>query len=120
MAAAPRLICEAAALQDSGDGVRFEIEFRGERAPAFAVRYGGRVHAYLNRCAHVAMELDWREGQFFDLEGRDLICSTHGATYAPDTGRCLRGPCFREGLVSLPVEERSGRVIVKGDPDGRG
>src|SRR6267142_2609012 len=31
--------------------VRFEVEYFGERAPAFAVRYRGTVHAYLNRCA---------------------------------------------------------------------
>ena len=118
MAAAPRLICEAAALQDSGAGVRFEIEYRGERAPAFAVRYGGRVHAYLNRCAHVAMELDWREGQFFDLEGRDLICSTHGAVYAAASGHCLGGPCGGTPLVRLRVEERDGRVYYLGVHDG--
>jgi nitrite reductase/ring-hydroxylating ferredoxin subunit len=118
MAAASRLICESAALRDSGDGVRFEIEYRGERAPAFAVRYGGRVHAYLNRCAHVAMELDWREGQFFDLEGRDLICSTHGAVYAAASGRCLGGPCGGTPLVRLQVEERDGRVYYLGVQDG--
>ena len=118
MAAASRLICESAALRDSGDGVRFEIEYRGERAPAFAVRYGGRVHAYLNRCAHVAMELDWREGQFFDLEGRDLICSTHGAVYAAGSGRCLGGPCGGTPLVRLRVEERDGRIYYLGVDDG--
>ena len=24
------------------------------------------VYGYLNRCAHMPMELDWREGMFFD------------------------------------------------------
>jgi len=118
MAAAPRLICEAAALRDCGDGVRFEIEYGGERAPAFVVRYGGRVHAYLNRCAHLAMELDWREGQFFDFAGRDLICSTHGALYAAASGRCLGGPCAGRPLVRLQVEERDGRIYYLGVHDG--
>jgi nitrite reductase/ring-hydroxylating ferredoxin subunit len=48
-----------------------------------------------------------------------LICSTHGATYAPETGRCVRGPCFEKGMIPVPVEERDGRVFVKGDPYGR-
>ena len=26
----------------------------------------GVVRAYLNRCAHVPVELDWVEGEFFD------------------------------------------------------
>src|ERR1041384_5911121 len=87
-----RLICASQALADSGRGVRFEVEYFGERAPAFAVRYAGEVHAYLNRCAHVAMELDWQEGVFFDSDGRDLLCSTHGATYDARSGRCVGGP----------------------------
>lgn len=118
MAAGERLICDAAALRDGGDGVRFEVEYFGERAPAFVVRAAGRVHGYLNRCAHVAMELDWREGQFFDAEGRDLICSTHGAVYAASSGRCLGGPCGGAPLVRLRIEERDGRVYYLGVSDG--
>jgi nitrite reductase/ring-hydroxylating ferredoxin subunit len=114
MAFGIRVICSSAELADSGDGVRFEIEFEGKTEPAFAVRYQGRVYAYLNRCAHMPMELDWKLGKFFDVWGLHLICSTHGATYAPDTGSCLRGPCFRAGLIPVPVEERDGRVILKG------
>ena len=118
MAAAARLICTAAALRDAGDGVRFEIEYHGAAAPAFAVRHRGRVHAYLNRCAHVAMELDWREGQFFDSAGRDLICSTHGAVYAAASGRCLDGPCDGKPLIRLRVEERDSRIYYLGVDDG--
>ncbi len=119
MAETQRLICASTDLADGGDGVRFEIEVDGRPEPAFAVRYAGRVYAYLNRCAHMPMELDWKPGKFFDAWGLHLICSTHGATYAPDTGRCVRGPCFEEGLVSIPVEERDGRVFVKGNSYGR-
>jgi nitrite reductase/ring-hydroxylating ferredoxin subunit len=119
MVAKGRVICSSADLADLGDGVRFEVNVGGRPEPAFAVRYRGRVYAYLNRCAHMPMELDWKAGKFFDVWGLHLICSTHGATYAPDTGRCLRGPCFEEGLISVPVEERNGRVIMKGDPRGR-
>jgi len=120
MAGAERLVCTSAELIDFGDGVRFEVEVNGKLEPAFAVRYRGRVYAYRNRCAHMPMELDWKPGKFFDFGGLHLVCSTHGAAYAPDTGRCLRGPCFEEGLAPVPVEERDGRVIVKDIPDGRG
>jgi nitrite reductase/ring-hydroxylating ferredoxin subunit len=119
MAETERLICASADLADGGDGVRFEVQADGRPEPAFVVRYDGRVYAYLNRCAHMPMELDWKPGKFFDAWGLHLICSTHGATYAPETGRCVRGPCFEEGLVSIPVEERDGGVFVKGNPYGR-
>ncbi|MEO8144077.1 MAG: Rieske 2Fe-2S domain-containing protein [Betaproteobacteria bacterium] len=118
MADDERLICISAALENSGRAVRFEVEYFGANAPAFVVRYAGNVHGYLNRCSHMPMELDWREGEVFDLEGRDLICSTHGATYAADTGRCLGGPCGKAPLVSLRMEERDGKVYFKGIDDG--
>jgi len=119
MALRARVVCAGDELVDRGDGVRFEVEVDGRIEPAFAVRYQGRVYAYLNRCAHMPMELDWKPGKFFDAWGLHLICSTHGATYAPDTGRCLRGPCFEAGLIPVPVEEHDGRVIVKGSPYDR-
>ncbi len=113
MVAPQRLICAGNALVDSGDGVRFEVTQDGESVPAFAVRYDGQVHAYLNRCAHMPMELDWKPGRFFDAEGLLLVCSTHGAIYAPDTGACLGGPCTG-ALTRLDVEERDGAVYLKG------
>ncbi|HEX7221497.1 MAG TPA: Rieske (2Fe-2S) protein [Burkholderiales bacterium] len=117
MAKAQRLICESAALAEAGRGVRFEVEYFGETAPAFAVRKNGTAHGYLNRCAHVAMELDWQEGVFFDFEGRDLLCSTHGATYDAATGRCIGGPCNGSPLVKLRLEERDGLVYFIGFDD---
>ncbi len=117
MAGGERLICRSAALADSGRGVRFEVEYFGRPAPAFAVRYRGRVHAYLNRCAHVAMELDWQEGVILDAAGRDLLCSAHGATYDPRSGRCVGGPCNGAPLVKLRVDERGGEVYFMGFSD---
>jgi nitrite reductase/ring-hydroxylating ferredoxin subunit len=117
MADSKRLICESGALVDSGRGVRFAVEYFGETVPAFVVRHRGSVYGYLNRCAHVAMELDWQEGVFFDSEGRDLLCSTHGAAYEAATGRCLGGPCNGSPLVKLRLGERNGLVYFIGFDD---
>jgi nitrite reductase/ring-hydroxylating ferredoxin subunit len=118
MADDPRVICASGDLIDAGRGVRFEVEFHGAPASAFVVRHEGVAHAYLNRCAHIAMELDWLPGAFFDLEGRDLICSTHGAVYSASTGKCLGGPCSGEALVKLAVEEIGGWIVLKETRNG--
>ena len=118
MAARKRLICRSDALVDSGDGVRFEVKQGDASVPAFIVRYDGQVHAYLNRCAHLPMELDWKPGRFFDDQGLHLVCSTHGAVYAPETGACRGGPCTG-ALAQLEVEERGGCVYLKGRGNGR-
>ena len=107
------VICRSDALVDRGEGVRFEVVQGGARHPAFAIRFDGRVHAYRNRCAHVAVELDWQPGRFFDADGIVLICSTHGALYDPATGECLGGPCRGGGLESVAVAEVDGQVVVE-------
>lgn len=110
--ASERLICRSEDLQERGAGVRFELLWLGAAAPAFAVRYNGRVYAYLNRCAHVPVQLDWQPGEFFDHSQLYLICATHGALYAPDSGRCLGGRCNGKGLQALDVIERDGAVYL--------
>ncbi|TCV90054.1 Rieske (2Fe-2S) protein [Sulfurirhabdus autotrophica] len=110
MAENQRLICESIELPESGKGIRFTILFEGEETAAFVVRSGGQVHAYLNRCAHVPVELDWMEGEFFDDSGVYLICSTHGAMYAPDNGICVNGPCAGKSLQKLTVLESEGKI----------
>lgn len=106
------LICPAEALQENGPGVRFRVSICKRPAPAFVIRYQGGVYAYLNECAHKAVELDWEEGHFFDTAGRHLICATHGALYDPVSGACAGGRCGKRGLTALPVTERDGQVFL--------
>ncbi|MEY4694581.1 MAG: hypothetical protein RLZZ95_1030 [Pseudomonadota bacterium] len=102
-------LCPSTDLKDSGLAVPFDVMYAGQTCRAFAVRFEGQVQAYLNRCTHVAMEMDYQPDRFFDTEGRWLMCATHGATYAPDTGECVGGPC-RGGLVKITLSESQGMV----------
>lgn len=113
MAETERLICASDALAEGGKGVRFEMAGKGGSQAAFAVRYEGQVYAYLNRCAHIGIELDWQPGEFFDGSGLYLICTTHGATYLPDSGLCVAGPCRGKRLISVAVCERDGGIYLK-------
>ena len=99
----PRRICASGELIESGPGQRFTVMRQGSEEAAFVVRFRGRVHAFLNRCGHVPVELDWQQGEFFDGSGLYLICATHGALYAPDSGSCLGGSCNGKGLVTVSV-----------------
>ena len=105
-------VCPGDALLDGGSGQRFSVRFGDETVPAFVIRYRGQVHAFLNRCGHQPVELDWQEGEFFDASGLYLICATHGALYAPDSGKCLGGRCSGKGLVALEAREIDGWVVV--------
>lgn len=115
--AAPKngVICASRVLKDGQKGWRFDVEIGGKTFPAFAIRHRGRVHAFLNQCAHQGIELDWKEGYFFDIDGEFLICATHGALYYPDSGTCAGGPCAGGALISLAVSERDDIVHLVAD-----
>lgn len=102
-------LCASADLQEGGLAVPFDVQYGAQTCRAFAIRYQGVAHAYLNRCTHVAMEMDYQPNRFFDDSGKWLLCATHGAVYAPDTGSCAGGPC-RGGLVKIPLSESDGVV----------
>lgn len=108
-------LCHSAALQEGGKGLRFPVMAGRELGTGFAVRYKGVVRAYLNRCAHVPMELDWNEGEFFESTGLYLMCATHGALYAPDSGRCEAGPCRGKQLKPIAVFEYEEQVYWQPD-----
>ncbi len=108
-------ICESSELSNGGRGLRFPVTAGGEDWTAFVVRFSDRVHAYLNRCAHVPMELDWNQGEFFESSGLYLMCATHGALYEPHTGRCAGGPCRGGRLNKIAVAEADGKIYWQPD-----
>ena len=105
-----RVLCESASLIEGGKGKRFDIA-QGDRAVAcVAIRYDGRVRAYVNSCPHRGTELDWNHGEVFDESGLYLVCATHGAMFDPETGECVSGPCRGESLSRVDVDEQDGVV----------
>ncbi len=102
-------LCNSCDLLEGGLAIPFDINYAGQTCRAFAVRYRGLPQAYLNRCTHVAMELDWQPNRVFDDSGQWLLCASHGAAYRPDTGQCAGGPC-RGGLVKIRLSESDGVI----------
>ena len=103
-------LCAGAELVERGRGHVFEVLLWGQPARAFALRFGGRVVGYVNRCAHVPAELDWQPGEFLDQDLRWIVCSIHGAVYEPADGRCVAGPCVGKRLIPLRLDEMQGEV----------
>src|SRR5579872_3428190 len=91
-----------------GTTAPFEIEVDGAREGAFVVRLAsGELRAYVNRCRHASLPLDWGDARFLDDAGQ-LACRAHGARYAPEDGACTGGPCAGKKLRPI-------RVVVEGD-----
>jgi nitrite reductase/ring-hydroxylating ferredoxin subunit len=90
---------------------KFMLPMDGEPVEAFVVNVEGALHAWVNRCRHVPLTMDWVENRFLDDEGF-IVCATHGARYRPDTGECVVGPPLGRALVRVPLRVEGERVIA--------
>ncbi|OYV00425.1 MAG: 2Fe-2S ferredoxin [Burkholderiales bacterium PBB5] len=106
----PQPLCASGALSERGQAIGFDVLLWNQPARAFAMRFDSRVVAYINRCVHVPVEMDWQPGQFLDMDKRWIVCSIHGASYEPADGRCVGGPCGRGKLLRVHVAEADGQV----------
>src|SRR6185503_2199177 len=103
--------CELDALPPGRTAV-FRLTCGGRTVHGFAINHGGRAYAYVNSCPHVGTPLDMWPNEFLDEDGRTLVCATHGALFAPDTGRCIAGPCAGDQLTPLSVTIEAGAIVV--------
>lgn len=73
------------------------------------------VCAYLNRCPHLAIPLEWQENQFLDADTGLIRCSTHGALFLPATGECVSGPCSGDALTPIAIKQEGDAILLAGD-----
>lgn len=106
----PEPLCASSDLVERGRAWVWDLQQYGQPVRAFALRFEGRVVAYVNRCVHVPTEMDWQSGEFLDMDKRWILCSIHGAAYEPADGRCVGGPCGRGRLTPVSVQEADGQV----------
>lgn len=82
-----------------------EAQSRGfdvEDMQLFAVRKGGEVFVYRNRCPHRGVPLEWQADQFLDPSASLIQCARHGALFLIESGECVAGPC--EGQTLRPID----------------
>ena len=108
----PLPVCASSELVERGDAHVFDVLHFREPARAFVMRFEGRVVAYLNRCLHVPTEMDWQHGKFLDGDREYILCATHGAVFAPESGVCVEGPCPGARLQALPVSREGDELVV--------
>jgi len=97
---------------EPGKTKKFILQVEGREVECFVVNYDGRLFAYVNRCRHVPMTMDWVENQFLTEDGRYILCATHGAAYEPETGECIFGPPCGKVLDRVPLTIEGDRVLA--------
>ena len=79
------------------------------------VKTGEDICAYIDSCPHQFIPLETFPDHVFTQDRKFLICSGHGALFAPATGDCVDGPCAGEALDRLTISERDGAVYLDDD-----
>jgi nitrite reductase/ring-hydroxylating ferredoxin subunit len=97
---------------EPGETKKFILQVAGREVECFVVNYDGRLFAYVNRCRHIPMTMDWVENQFLTEDGRYILCATHGAAYEPKTGECIFGPPCGKVLDRVPLTIQGDRVLA--------
>jgi len=77
-----------------------------------AVRRNGQVHAYVNRCPHRGIPLEWQKDRFLDDSGSLIQCATHGALFLIENGECVAGPCAGQTLQMLVCREDADGIWI--------
>jgi nitrite reductase/ring-hydroxylating ferredoxin subunit len=92
---------------------KFTLRCGGSSVEAMLINFEGEYFAYVNRCRHVGISMDWVDNQFFTENGRYLMCANHGATYEPKTGECVWGPCVGASLEGVPLEIEGEKIFAR-------
>lgn len=114
MSTSPHTSAVVGKLEDllPGASRKFLLTIHGSEEECFVVNHGGQLYAYVNRCCHVPMTMDWIDNRFFDESKQFILCATHGACYEPDTGECVSGPPLGKVLTRVPVEVVDGEIVA--------
>ena len=79
----------------------------------FALRHGGEVRVYRNRCPHLEVRLEYRKDRFLSADGSQILCYAHGARFLPDTGLCVYGPCLGQSLSALRWHAQADWLVLE-------
>jgi nitrite reductase/ring-hydroxylating ferredoxin subunit len=91
----------------------FEVDTGYGSLELFLVRKGDEVYAYKNACPHRGVPLEWNDDEFLDDSKEQIICSTHGALFSIENGRCSFGPCVNESLTPIAIMQKDRAIYLK-------
>jgi nitrite reductase/ring-hydroxylating ferredoxin subunit len=108
-------LCKRTDIPDPGTR-EFSIELFSPPLTLFIVRQGDAVYAYVNRCPHTGVELNWQPNVFLDIDHQHLQCATHGALFRIEDGYCIYGPCLGASLTAVPLRIRKDMLYADANP----
>ncbi|WP_042882943.1 Rieske (2Fe-2S) protein [Cupriavidus necator] len=102
------LLCRLASIPDGGACVVDAGHADG--TGVVVIRRGHDAWAYLNRCPHFSVCLDYEPGEVLTYDGQVLMCAHHSALFRFEDGRCIEGPCAGAALTPVAIRVVDGEV----------
>lgn len=96
------LICKTHQIED-----RDARSFDTPKGEVIVTQRDGQFFAYLNRCPHLGISLEFQEQQFMDMDREFLLCANHGALFRVEDGECVFGPCKNQALTPITIQVHS-------------
>ena len=95
-----------------GKARSFVVQMRAGRFHGFAVRRGGTVHGYVDRCPHMQLPLAQVLDDYLSPDGALIACSWHSALFTVEEGVCVGGPCLGQRLTPWPLAVVDGAIVT--------
>jgi nitrite reductase/ring-hydroxylating ferredoxin subunit len=111
-----RVLCSLAELEATGSR-GFAIGDGDWPLRGFVVKTADAVAAYVNYCPHAGHPLNLRPDRFLTSDRTLILCSSHGALFARDSGLCIAGPCQGQSLTAIQIEVVDGYVLIGSNVD---
>jgi nitrite reductase/ring-hydroxylating ferredoxin subunit len=106
-------LCTLDDVPDGGARVIDTTDSSGTSKPVIVVRRGANVWAYVNRCPHFSVPLDYEPGLVHCYRAQVLMCAHHSAIFRFEDGRCIEGPCAGASLDAVAVVVDEGSLAVE-------
>lgn len=99
-------------LVQDGGARNFVLQMKAGRFYGFILRRGDFVIGFVDRCPHAGLPLAQQLDDYLTPDGTSIVCSWHGALFAPDSGICIGGPCAGQRLTPWPVRLTDGIITT--------
>ena len=96
------LLCALFDIQDGG-GRECTVGVGEAAVRVLLLRRGGDVWAYLNRCPHFSLPLNYEPDLFWTYDAASVMCAHHSAMFRFEDGVCYDGPCLGSALAAVAV-----------------
>ena len=101
-------------LEEVPDGGARVIDAVRTGVSIVVLRRGEHAWAYVNRCPHFSVPLDFEPGTISCYRAQVLMCAHHSALFRFADGYCIEGPCAGATLDALTVGvDVSGWVMLR-------